>query len=791
MANNKAAAPHPPRKPIRRINKWRLILSLFLLLGVGSLLVLTAYAAVALPAFNPQQLTGANTTLLYDQDDKMFSSLHGVENRLDVSLDQVPPALIQAFLATEDKDFYKHHGVNFRGIARALLRNFQSGDLTGQGASTITQQLARSSFLTSDKNWERKIKEMFLAFKIEASYSKEEILEMYLNKIYFGAGAYGVQAAAHTYFGKDVSQLTMPESALLAGLVQSPNYYNPFLNLERAKARQKLVLNSMADSGYIGTAESSQAYETPLNLAKVQNKTAKYGFYTDAVIDEAVQILANIKGYEDTDSALYNSGLRIYTSLNPAVQAYAEEYFKKVSNFPAGIKNGPQVQVGMALVDNSSGEIKAVMGGREYEQQRGFNRATSAFRQPGSSIKPLTVYAPALELGNMPFMMLNDAPISYNTSNGVWKPQNYDNQYRGPITMRTAVQYSINTYAVQMLDLLGTRHGFDMGRSLGLSLIDSPGTNDLNLAALALGGLTKGVTPVQMAAAYASLGNTGVYNKPHFINKIENNNGLTIYEFKQDSQRVMMPQTAWLMNSMLQTVVSSGTGTKAKVANVPTAGKTGTSEELTDIWFCGVTPKYSAAIWMGYDDQKYKMVNAAGGGAPALMFKAVVGKAHQGVKAGSWTMPSDIVSVSVCSLSGQLPGPSCPEITEYCLKSLTPTTTCTSQHNIMICKESGKLATKYCRETVAFSNVKTGEDSEATQIPTESCPIHTAPGSIGLSKNTVKICTDPRNDGRLYRANLAAPSQSGGCPDKYVYEIVLRPGEQLPSCPLDNHKLKK
>lgn len=791
MANDKAAAPHPPRKPIRRIHKWRLFLSLMLLLGVGSLLALTAYAAVFLPAFNPQQLTGANTTLLLDQDNNQFASLHGVENRLDISLDQVPPALIQAFIATEDKDFYKHHGVNFRGIARALLRNFQSGDLTGQGASTITQQLARSSFLTSDKNWERKIKEMFLAFKIEASYSKEEILEMYLNKIYFGAGAYGVQAAAHTYFGKDVSQLTTPESTLLAGLVQSPNYYNPFLNFERAKARQKLVLGSMAASGYISAAESAQAYESALDLAKVQDKTVKYGFYRDAVIDEAVQILANIKGYEDADSAIYKSGLRIYTSLDPAVQAYAEEYFKKASNFPAGIKNGPQVQVGMALVNNSSGEIKAVMGGREYEQQRGFNRATSAFRQPGSSIKPLTVYAPALELGNMPFMALNDAPVSYKTSTGVWKPQNYDGKYRGFISMRTAVQYSVNTYAVQMLDLLGIRHGFDMGRSLGLSLIDTPGTNDLNLAALALGGLTKGVTPVQMANAYASLGNTGVYNKPHFINKIENNNGLTIYEFKQDSQRVMTPQTAWLMNSMLQTVVSSGTGTKAKIANVPTAGKTGTSEELTDIWFCGVTPKYSAAIWMGYDDQKYKMVNAAGGGAPALMFKAVVGKAHQGVKAGSWTMPPNIVEVSVCSLSGQLPAAFCPTVNEYCLSSVIPTTICSSEHNIMICKQSGKLATQYCPETFAFSNVRTGDDGPEPQLPTETCPIHTSPNSIGLSKNTVKICTDPRNDGRLYKANEPAPSQSGGCPDQYVYEIVLRPGEQLPSCPLDNHKLKK
>jgi penicillin-binding protein 1A len=522
--------------------------------------------------------------------------------------------------------------------------------------------------------------------------------------------------------------------------------------LDKAKARQKLVLISMVDAGYINDTVSAQAYETPLNLAKSQTDTTKYGFYTDAVIEEAIQVLKGVKGYDDPEKAIYESGLKIYTPLNAPLQAYAEDYFKSASNFPSSNVKGQKIQSGMAIVDNSNGAIKAIMGGREYLQQRGFNRATDAYRQPGSSIKPLTVYSPALEAGYMPFMVLNDAPISYKTSSGVWEPKNYDGYYRGPITMRTAVEYSINTYAVQTEDLVGIQHGFDMGKSLGLDLVDSPGKNDLNLASLALGGLTKGATPVQMAAAYCAFGNTGLYNQPHFITKIVDSNGVTVFQFKPDSQRVMSEQTSWLMNNMLQTVVNSGTGTNAKVPGVPTAGKTGTSENLTDAWFCGVTPLYSGAIWMGYDDQKYKMSNVAGGGAPALMFKAMMENIYQGIKPGNWTMPADIDQVSVCSLSGKLPSPYCPPelvISEFCRQGDEPTATC---------------------------------DLHQSAPPVAI----TSPGS----SYTVKICTDPRHKGVLCLANIAGPNQSGGCPAQYVQEVILQTGEQLPACSLPDHQIK-
>ncbi|MDD4802366.1 MAG: PBP1A family penicillin-binding protein [Syntrophomonas sp.] len=782
------------KKPTRR-KSWLLILSMLFLVGIGSLIGVVMFIATDLPTFDPQQLSGANTTMLYDDQGQVFSLLHAGENRTEITLDKVPVDLVEAFIATEDKEFYNHHGVNFKGIARALLRNFQSGDMMGQGASTITQQLARNSFLTLDKNWERKIKEMFIAFKLEATYSKEEILELYLNKIPFGAGAYGVQAAATTYFGKDVTNLTLPESALLAGLVQSPSNYNPFSHLDRAKARQKMVLNSMVNSGFISESEATKAHDTQLHLVKAQNLTAKYGFFRDAVLEEAIEILSGIKGYEDADNAIYRSGLNIYTTINAPLQAYAEEYFKNQANFPASNKSGQKIQVGMAVVENDSGDVKAIMGGRQYEQQRGFNRATDAYRMPGSSIKPLTVFSPALEQGKMPFTVLDDSPISFKNSTGIWSPQNYDGKYRGLITMRTGVQYSINSYAVQMLDLVGTRKSFDFGRSLGLSLVDSPGTNDLNLAALGLGGLTKGATPLQMAAGYSSFGNSGIYNKPHFINKITDNNAIVIYEYQYQPKRVMSEQTAWLMTSMLQTVVSSGTGTNAKVANVPTGGKTGTSEELTDVWFCGLTPAYSGAVWMGYDDQKYKMQAVYGGGHPALMFKAMLTKAHQGVKAGSFSMPGGIVQVSVCSKSGKLPSESCPQdsiISEYSLSSAVPTETCSTHRTIVVCNESGELATKYCPDTQVISGVMTGEHSaEQNKIPTEQCTLHTSFNLSGLMKNMAEVCTDPRHNGQQYKANKANPAQSGGCPEEYIEEVVLQPEFELPPCPLEDHQVKK
>ncbi len=774
------------KKTKKRRYAWLIPLAVAVLVCAGVGVGVLVYAAQNLPAWDPQQLSGASTTFLYDDQGKVMAELHAEQNRTEIGLPDVPPDLINAFIATEDQNFYRHHGVNFKGIARAVLANLQSGDLTGQGASTITQQLARNAFLTFDKQWERKIKEILLSFKLETHYSKDEILGMYLNKIYFGAGAYGVQAAANTYFGKDVSELNLAESAMLAGLPQSPNSYNPFQFYDRAKARQQMVLNCMVDCNYINRDTALQAFEVPLIFKKSFNSGNRYGYFTDAVIDETLEILEAREIYEDPNHAIYRSGLKIFTTMNSPLESHAEEYFRNPANFPSEHKNGEQIQCAMALIDHSNGEIKALIGGRSYEQRRGFNRATNAFRQPGSAIKPITVYAPALEEGYMPFYTLVDEPLSIKVGSTIWSPKNYDPDYRGLISMRTAVQFSVNTFAVQILEKVGVRRSFDFGKSLGLDLVDTPGTNDLSLAPLSLGGLTHGATPVQMAAAYGAFGNGGLYVKPHCVTRILDADGVEIYHFKAEYHRAMSEESAWLMNSMLQTVASSGTGTNARVPGVQTGGKTGTSEEYKDSWFCGVTPGYSAAVWMGYD-KEHTMNKVYGGSYPALMFRSMMQKAH-GIKNPSpRPMPAGIVSVSVCSKSGKIPSELCsPEqiFTDYCLKNRIPTEICDAHNMVSICPESGKLAGKYCPHPEMRSFTK--ED-----IPTEKCDIHNDFSLPALLNNEIYICRDPRHNGNLYRANIPNPLQSGGCPPEYLERVIVENGDSIPYCSLENHQLNK
>lgn len=800
------------KKKTRTWDKSRIIRIIFIvtvllaLAGAGAGTGLFIYAARDLPDFDPALLSGAETTFIYDDQDQKVTGLHAGENRTQITLDQVPQDLINAFIATEDRDFYDHHGVNFKGIIRAVVRNLQSADLTGQGASTITQQLARTAFLTFDKKWERKAKEIILAVKIESLYSKDEILTMYLNMINFGSGAYGVQTAAGTYFGKDVSELNLAECSFLAGLPNGPEYYNPYKYYDRAKKRQHDVLYGMVDAGYIDRQTADDAYAAELKFENNQIRNSEYGYFVDAVIDEAVELLKTKELYNDTDSALYRSGLRIYTTMNADLQLYTEEVYSNSSNFlQQKSSSGESVQSAVAVFDHQNGEIKAIMGGRSYDQQRGFNRATSAYRQPGSSIKPITVYSPALEQGIMPFYVLNDSPISYKLSSGVWSPKNYDLTYRGLIPMRTAVQYSVNTYAVQLLDQVGISNGFDFGRSMGLELVDSPGTNDLGLAPLALGGLTHGATPVQMAAAYGTIANGGIYMKPHFIRRIEDAGGHEIYHYDGEAARVMSEQTAWLMGSMLQTVVEAGTGTKARVPGVVTAGKTGTSEEYRDSWFCGFTPAYSTAVWMGFD-QKDTMRNyprdypgetAYGGNVPASLFSKILTFAHQDYKPAARPMPAGIVQIQVCSISGKLPGEVCPEdklISDWCLKDCVPEEPCDRHQLVMICPESGKLAGRFCphpEARVVVVGIEDEKDATENRIPTETCDIHTSLNINNLLRNEIYICTDPRHDGVIYRANIPGPLETGGCPQQYLERYVPEPGEKLPYCPIEEHDVKK
>lgn len=762
---------------------------------IGAIAGLVLGAVVNVPNWSPEKLYGSETTTLYDRDMKPFAYLHAEENRVMVPLSKIPPDLIHAFVATEDQQFYEHHGVNPVRIIKALIIDMTTGAKV-QGASTITQQLARNAFLNPEKTWERKIKEAVLAIQLESQYSKDEIMQFYLNKINFGSGAWGVQTAAQTYFGKDVDQLNLAECALLAGLVKAPNYYSPFRNPDKAKQRQRIVLNNMVHCGYITQEQADEAYRQPLKYAPKPQSQYQFGHFTDYVIEEADRILSEEGLYENPQDAIFKGGLKIYTTMDRDIQQYAEKIYSDPSYFPPlKDENGNPVQSAMVILDHKTGEIVALVGGRNYNQQRSFNRAVDALRQPGSSFKPLVVYGPALEMGYSPDYVLEDAPVTFNFGGTTWSPKNYDGKYLGPINMRTAVAKSVNIYAVKLADEIGIRNGIEFAKRCGITtLVEAGRANDMNLST-ALGGITKGVSPLEMASAYGCFANQGIRAEHYVISKIEDRDGNTIYEFQPKYERVMKKETAWQMSSLLQGVVEFGTGKAAKIAGVKCAGKTGTTQDDKDAWFVGYTPYYTCAVWMGFDKEK-TMSRIYGGSYPARIWKAIMSKAVAGKKSGSdFGPPDDVVAVKICTKSGKLASPACPEEdvqTKYLPKDQVPKETCDLHYLVDICTDSGKLATEYCPNRISKGYLKGALPGDPEAAPQEYCDIHTAPTQSFYNdwdQVKVYVCTDPRHNGQIYLANIPKPGETGGCPSQYIREMVVKNPQNLPKCNLPDHQI--
>jgi len=564
--------------------------------------------------------TDINTTL-YDSRGGVLAVLHAEKNRIPIPFEQIPDNLKKAFLAVEDIRFYDHRGFDIRAIARAAWVNYRSGGVE-EGASTITQQLVRDSFLTRERAMNRKVKEIIIASELEKRFPKNEIFNHYLNRIYLGHGAYGVQAAARVYFGKNVQQLTLGESAMLAGLPRNPRYYSPYLNKERALERRNMVLHQMTKYGLITPEEGRLARQEDLHLAGLDNqKSYPFPYFVDYVLEQAV------RKYKLTDEQLYRGGLKIYTTLDPAAQAAAEKVFNRPEVFPPSPPD-QMVQAAVAVVDHRTGQVRALVGGRGYQTKRGFNRATQLVRQPGSTMKPLAAYGPALEKGLKPSLILDDAPVAF----GKYKPKNSDGHYRGPISMETALKESVNVYAVKLLKLTGVDRGFEFVKSLGIPLTEQ----DRGLA-LALGGLNKGVSPLQMAVAYGSFANGGIYREPVVITRITEFNGIELKGPAPVTRQVMSQATAETMTGLLQEVIRSGTGTEAQLGQWPVAGKTGTVqlpdlpqfkglEGNKDAWFVGYTPELTAAVWLGYDhtDPGHYLHGVYGGTYPARIWREVM-----------------------------------------------------------------------------------------------------------------------------------------------------------------------
>ena len=621
--------------------KKRILIALLAVLGLLAVLAAAFVVVFDVPSWqrlDPNRLQAlAQTSSLYDAGGELMSELRGAENRTSIPLSAVPRHTQQAFLAAEDLRFYAHRGIDIVRMFGALRSNLKSGSFS-EGASTITQQLAKLTHLSSEKTIRRKLEEIWLALQIERVYSKDEILEMYLNTVYFGRGAYGIQAAARAYFGVDAAELTLAQSASLAATIKAPSAYAPSSHPESNRSRRQYILQTMLENGMIAQEAYEEAAGESVWVLAQQEETQIDSWYADEALRESQRILGL-----SADEVL-SGGFSIYTACRPALQQAADNAFSDSSLFPADASDGTPVQGAMAVVDTDSGAIVAMVGGRDYAVRRGLNRATQMRRQPGSALKPLAVYGPALELGYTTASVLLDEKTSF----GGYTPRNAGDRYYGRVTIRTALRNSLNTTAVRLLEEIGIENGIKYLNRMGIPTQDS----DRNLS-LALGSMTYGVTPVELAAAYVPYANGGIYHEPYCIEKILSSDGRVLYEREDSAKRVVSVQNAYLMTSLLQSVVSTGTGTRLLKAGTPVAGKTGTVSMTggnRDIWMAAYTPELSVAVWMGFDqtDARHKIPNGITGGKNTASLAATFLKqVYTDRNKPEFTVPDGIVWLTI------------------------------------------------------------------------------------------------------------------------------------------------
>ena len=582
--------------------------------------------------FDVYRITGCDrTSIIYDGQSDMVTRLHGVQDRTWVSISELQPSTVYAFISAEDARFFEHEGVDVIRIAGAIVADIKAGSYV-QGASTISQQLIKLSHLTSEKTISRKAEEAALAYEMERQYSKEDILEMYLNYVYFGGGYYGIEAAAEGYFGVHASDLTLDQSAMLAGILKSPSGYAPHINYAASINRRNNILRLMRDYGYITDDEKKQASAKRPTI--LHDKNEEYsGYYTDAVTKSAAALMGI------TVDELIRGGYSIYSAMDSDIQHYCEEMFKNGELFPA-----EDSEAAIVVLEPSTGMVIAMVGGRSYTGGISFNRATDIRRQPGSVIKPVIAYAPAFEYLNY---TAADMILDEETTFADYTPSNYGNKYYGWVTVREAVTKSLNVPAVKTLSEVGVERAKDFAKRCGIEFDDK----DDSLA-LALGGFTYGVSPLQIAGAYSCFASGGIYNTPTLIKKITDRNGLTVYEYRQDSRRVMSEANAYILTSMLKSVVTEGTGHRLNTLDIPIAGKTGTvglANGNRDAWMAGYTPEYTAVVWQGYDSDRLGLLpsSATGGTYPALMLYELFNHIYPDGRSGDFEKPESVKQYSI------------------------------------------------------------------------------------------------------------------------------------------------
>ena len=588
--------------------------------------------------------TMSTATTVYDANDAAVGALYGSERRIWVGLSSVPRHVQQAFVAAEDLRFYSHHGVDFHRLLGALWQDLRTLSYA-QGGSTITQQLIKLTHLSQVKTISRKAQEIVLALQLERVMDKEHILEAYLNAVYFGHGAYGIEAASNTYFDKPTSKLTLAEGALLAGVIKSPSSYAPHLNMEKAIARRNSILKIMEQNGMITPKQRREAQAEAVKLAADDGNGARFAWYMDTVLGEAMSVL-----HVDADE-LMSGGYGIHTALNPRMQATAEALFEDGARFPTDGKDGTPVEAALVALDTESGALQAVIGGRRYDVQRGLNRATAMRRQPGSAFKPVSTYAAAIDAcGYLPSSIVDDTPRTFS---GGYRPGNAGGTSYGPVTLREALSRSLNVATVDLAERISVPTVRSYAQRFGLPLDAA----DANLS-LALGSLTYGVSPAQLGAAYCALANGGACVTPHAIRSIEDSEGHVLYRFPENMRRAVAPETAYMVTDMLKTAATKGSARALSSCGLPVAGKTGTVAEgrdgTRDIWTVAYTPDAAVCVWMGFDNPGTgnRLAGSEGGsGYPASLCAAYLGSVSSQLSGSDFKRPAGVRTALVDSVA--------------------------------------------------------------------------------------------------------------------------------------------
>ena len=733
------------------------------------------------------------TTFVYADDGstEIERFVSSGSNRVYKSIDEIPKDLQHAFVAIEDERFYKHNGIDLQGIARAAVVGIARGGNFTEGASTLTQQLIKNNVFpnfTKEKTFydkfQRKIQEQYLALQIEKKMDKSEIIESYLNTINLGQNCLGVQAASQRYFGKDVSDLTLSECAVIAGITQSPSTYDPITHPDNNKVRRNKVLKNMLEQDYISQKQYDEALADDVYARIQTTNTASqadntYSYFVDALAQQVIQDLKDQLGYTDTQAynTVYSGGLSIYSTQNQTMQQICDEEANDDSNYPGlkeygldyaltvtradgstenygsnNIKNyvketygkdqgllyssedaaramveewkatiaregdtyderitiTPQPQSSITIMDQKTGQVKAMVGGRgEKASSLGLNRAyQGSKRQPGSTFKILAAYAPALDSCDKTLATtIDDEPYTLKSGQVL---RNANKQYGGTTTLREGIKRSINVVAVKLSDEITQELGYEYCQKFGISTLVKNKTingkvfDDSTSQTLALGGITEGVYNYEMCAAYATIANGGEYNKPTLYSKVVDHDGNVLLDGTGESHTVIKDSTAYLLTSAMEDVVNSGTGTACQLPNMPVAGKTGTTTSNKDLWFCGFTPYYTCAVWGGYDDNKECDYDTS---FRFRLWKGIMSRIHENLEEKDFKVPSSVERKSICTITGKLAGSGCPSITEYFAKDTLPTETC-SGHGYSYGSKSNSST-----EDDSSSNANTSGDS--------------------------------------------------------------------------------